>query len=424
MGQRSLLVLIAIVGLGLLASPGYAYGPNVIDDAGVVTWQLPVIIDTEGDQIKNCPGETVDLTQHIADAAAIWEGAPETGLNTTIFTITKDGSPLAIDDTNYCDVMFDQGSCPFGGNAAGPNEAGGFSPVVFDEDGAITDLFFGTGAKRSTLGFAGIVLKEANTLNASKGEGVINLFCMDPCGGGSCLETFSSDDVLSFVVHELGHFFGFNHTQVNFDQMDKSFTTTMFAVFDPGSPADLTTLERDDQVGVADLYPNGTNDLDNDFCTVTGTIIDEDSEEFQCANVIARNTDPAKRLSDAMSYVSGGDQPGGTTQAGRGDFTIRGLEPGETYEITVQPIDTSFPLNQVASGVIPCNGGSGNPTAPTFDVQTLTATVTCQAGDTEALGDIVLSNTSTNVASTGSGSGSGSGSGTGGNGSGGCSLIR
>ncbi len=418
------------------------YGPNVITSSGIVTWQLPVIIDVEGDQIKNCDGgATVDLSNHIANAASIWTGAPETGLTTQVRTITSGGNPLSVDETNYCDVMFDQGSCQFGGNQSGPAD-GGFNPIVYDEDGAITDLFFGVNAKQSTLGFAGIVLRETGSLNAAKGEGVINLFCMDPCAGSSCTATFSANDVLAFVVHELGHFFGMNHTQVNFDQTNESFTSTMFAVFDPDSVADITTLERDDEVGIADLYPNGGNDLDDNFCAVTGTVLDENGDEFQCANIIVRNTNTtgSKNLADAISFVSGGDREGGTAASGRGAFTVRGLAPGETYQVTVQQIDTTFPLNASSSGIVPCNGGNGNPTPPEFTSQTLSETVTCQAagsslvavgnsqqltvseGDTITLSDITLTDTNKNVAS-GSGSGGIGGGGSAGSSSG-CSLIR
>lgn len=435
-----LLFFVGVILIGFTVGLAYAYGPNVIVDNGIITWGIPVIIDVEGDDIKNCPdSSTADLGSHIPDAVSIWEGAPETGLTTTIRTIMEGVNPASIDDSNYCDYMWDQGSCPFGGNNSGPSEVGGYNPIVFDEDGEITDLFFGIGQKRTTLGFAGIVLRETDFLLAAKGEGVINLYCMDVCPGAGCPNpSFSTDDVLVFVVHELGHFFGMNHTQVNFDQGDGSFTSTMFAVYDPESLADITTLERDDQVGIAYLYPQSPDILRNDFCTVTGTIRDENDDEFQCANVIARNVDTTadKNLEDAMSFVSGGDLPGGTPEEGRGRFTIMGLAPGETYQITVQPINTTAPLNQVSSGIIPCNGGNGNPMPPTFDVQTLSETVTCQASgpslvvedsvqgltvsqgeildldDSLAGGGIILTNTSGNVARELPDSG------------GGCSLVR
>jgi hypothetical protein len=399
-----------------------------------------VIIDVEADTIKNCPDtSTVDLSNHISNAVTIWRSAPETGLTTMVQTIMDEGSPVSVDENNYCDYMYDLFACPpVGGNSRGPSEPDGYNPIVFDENGEITDLFFGVGAKSATLGFAGIVLRETDSLFAAKGEGVVNLHCMDACPGLDCVAAFTSDDVLAFVVHELGHFFGMNHTQVNFDQLDKSFTSTMFAVYDPTSGADITTLERDDQVGIADLYPESPDALANDFCAVTGTIRDENGDEFQCANVIVRNVDTTgnKNLSDTISFVSGGDLVGATPEVGRGQFTIKGLAPGESYRITVRPIDTSPPLNQASSGIIPCNGGNGNPVAPTFDVQTLSDTVDCQSGggalvvvntgqrltvnqgDTVTIDDVTLTNTSGNVAiDNGNGNGGGSSAG-------GCSLIN
>jgi hypothetical protein len=234
-------------------------------------------------------------------------------------------------------------------------------------------------------------------------------------------------------MHELGHFFGLNHTQINVGALDQTHRATMNAVYDPDSPeADFTTLERDDEVGMAYLYPQSPDVLSSDFCTVTGTIRDEDGKEFQCANVIVRNTDSGKSLADAISFVSGGDMVGGSPETGHGQFTIYGLTPGETYQIEVKPIDTTFPLNQPQSGIIPCNGGNGNPSPPTFDEQILADTVVCQAsggalvvaaapqtltvteGSTLNIGDVTVLNASENVERpvvTPSGSG-------------GCSLIR
>jgi hypothetical protein len=213
---------------------------------------------------------------------------------------------------------------------------------------------------------------------------------------------------LAFVVHELGHFFGMNHTQVNVGQPDQTHRATMNAVFAPNSTADITTLERDDQVGIGYLYPQDPDILAENFCTVTGTVRDENDDEFQCANVIVRNVDTTKELEDVISFVSGGDLPGRTTEAGRGRFTIPGLTPGNSYQLTVKPIDTTGVLSQPASGIIPCNGGR-NPRAPSFDEKVLDEIIACQPvdGETELtvnaaeildVGDIVIANSSGNVA--------------------------
>jgi len=421
------------------------YGPNVIEDAGIVTWALPVIIDEESDLTKACSGagETDKaLASFVPDAIAVWQGAPETGLTTT-----RQSLGSAVDVTNVCDFLFDVSACPLGvGNPNGPGQPNGSNPIIFDEDGTITELFFGSKSRFQTLGFAGIIALNPTTLKATKGEGVINLTCIANCDTPvGCTSSFADNDVLAFVVHELGHFFGMNHTQVNVGQTDESARATMNAVFNPSSAATIETLERDDKVGIGTLYPQSPDILTNNFCTVTGTIKDENGDEFQCANVIVRNKDASKTLTDVISFVSGGDLPGGTSETGRGQYTIRGLTPANTYQLTVTPINTSGVLGLPSSGIIPCNGGL-NPTAPTFDEQILAEDIVCQSagstlivnsssqaltvssGQTLNISDVTVVNASGNISTGGGGSSSGGGSGGSSGGSssssGGCSLVR
>lgn len=411
-----LFLTVFVVACFLLPLPLKGYGPNVIDsDGDVVVWDQPVIFDEEADLSLESCGQS--LSGFVSGAFDTWSAAPEASLTTTGRSLG-----VAVDADNVCDYLYDVSACPNGPTSGPPT--GGVNPIVFDEDGGITVLFFGVGNRYRTLGFAGIISYSVSTNRAVKGEGVINVACLDGCSAAGCPQTFSEDDVRSFIVHEGGHFLGMNHTQVNIDESDSQYTQTMFALFSTGAGADIRVLNRDDEVGIANLYPDPAGSLTNNFCTVTGTVTDENGDEFQCANVIARNTDTTgnKNLLDAISFVSGGDKTGGTSASGRGDFTIKGLTPGETYQIDVEPISTDGQLSAPSSGIIPCNGGNGNPSAPTFDEQTLSQTVTCSSGgDTTSAGTVQLSNTSGNV-SDGDDDDDDDDDG-GGSSSGGCSLL-
>lgn len=441
MFRRHFFLLITVTLLFSFPRASECFGPSVVIEEGIVKWQLSAIVHEETDLTKECSGAgepNRNLTSFLPGAIAIWQGAPETNLSTSLLSI---GS--GVDDTNFCD-FFDTSACPGGGNQSGGGMVGGFNPIVYDEDGKITDLFLGTGARFQTLGFALLTSVIAGTTDAAKGEGVINLTCLESCDTPTedCVGVFSDGAVLAFVTHELGHFYGLNHTQVIRGEADQTHRPTMNALFDPS--IDITSLERDDQVGIAELYPQSPDLLAQDFCTVTGTIRDENDDEFQCANVIVQNTTPGQELIDAISFVSGGDLLGGTPEVGRGRFTIPGLSPGNSYQLKVKPIDISNELSDPGSGIVPCNDGIDqdgnmiNPVAPSFDEQIFSEIITCQTGgsglilnefpqqlavqtgDILDVGDIVLTNTSENVANEDGGTDGGD---TGGDAAGGCTLM-
>lgn len=254
------LLLLLLVPLRL-----FAYGPNVIGDFGVAVWDLPVIVDEEADVVKECPAGSSEVQVSVADllqdAIDIWEAAPQTNLNVTL----RQGTLPAISIANVCDFFLDNVLCPDDGfNSLGPGQ-GGTNPIVYDEDGSIAALFFGLNNRFVVLGFAGVItfnnVAPAADRKAIKGEGVINLACLkdceeDGCSGGGLNLSFARDTaVLGFVLHELGHFFGMNHTQVNLNndlqKADFANTPTMWAIYSPQAGGSITSLQRDDQVPAA-----------------------------------------------------------------------------------------------------------------------------------------------------------------------------
>ena len=83
------------------------------------------------------------------------------------------------------------------------------NPIVFDEDGAITDEIFGQGQSAFVLGFATAFVLTEQDVFYRYGFAVLN-------GLQASLSPFS--DFSKTVLHELGHMIGLDHTQAGLDQ--------------------------------------------------------------------------------------------------------------------------------------------------------------------------------------------------------------
>lgn len=402
--RRTVLTAFLAVFLAFSASSSWAIGPRSVASNGkAVKWpSMPVRIDLESD--LDVRGKNV---APLVDAAlSEWEGVTEAN----VFFDKRDLG-VAVDDSNVCDFFNDASACPSGPLDDGTN------PLVIDEDGSIVSDFFSASAKFTTLGFASIIGTESgHPENAIKGEAVFNAACLNGVeiqpGCGSAGLSFTDDDFTSFIVHEIGHFLGLDHSQVNLaeakdsDSSNDNLITTMYPQFLIGNGANFKTPEKDDRVGLAQLYPAAN--FASTTWSISGTAFNAaGTKQLQCANIVARNV--ADPRVDAISALSGDFSPPGTAD---GTFTILGLTPGATYTLDFEPID---PGATGASGYTPCRGSGGEPPPPAFASFTSTDTftesagtsldVTCQAGQDCTPG------------STGGSGGSGGSSG-------GCSLIR
>lgn len=363
-----------------------AYGPRSVTSSGqVVKWALPVSIDLECDlDVRG-----MEVASLVEEGVNTWVNLSESALTIALQRLGAD-----LDADNVCCFLYDSSACPDGPIDDGRN------PIVIDNDGMIVAKFFGTSNRFVTLGFAAVVAHDADTGVAVKGEAVFNAACLAGVELEGCSElglSFSQDDFVSFIVHEMGHFLGLNHSQVNVDEAKDNDTsnddkiTTMYPFFIPGNGANFKTPERDDQAGLAFLYP--ADSFSSTTFSISGTVKDDDgTTEFACANVIARNSDATLARTDAISFVSGQLCPGGRFDGScDGNYQILGLNPSQSYTITVEPIDSTF---RSSSGIPPCEGLGQQ---PSFDEQTRTGTVNNSAGNTTAGLDFTLANTSGNV---------------------------
>ena len=265
------------------------------------------------------PFTYVEAVAATVAALDTWAAIP-----TATATYSNNGPmPFDIDETNFA---------PFVENLFfGTNTSDGFSPVVYDDDGAIFLALFGSSG---VLGFASTDTRDAN---GTPIEAVAFL------NGGAILGGYPAADFLGVIVHEFGHYSGLGHTVVNGQNIglgdtsgptpfntygdspiDQVETMYPFALRDGGQ----ITPHADDIGFYSFLYPSATYFADSG--TIGGTILDPTgTTPLTGVNVIARNV--ANPFVDAVSAISG-DR--GVT----GAYTINGLTPGAEYTVHIDQI--------------------------------------------------------------------------------------
>jgi hypothetical protein len=125
------------------------------------------------------------------------------------------------------------------------------------------------------------------------------------------------EDLQTVAVHEIGHFFGMNHSGV------------VRAVMFPFAPAVLRTLSYDDAIGIAMKYPAAGSTGG----TIAGVVRLNGTPVFG-AHVFAESltgADPWGALGIRRSPIS-------TLTFPDGSYRIDGL-PGDSYSVTAEPLD-------------------------------------------------------------------------------------
>ncbi len=239
------------------------------------------------------------------------------GINTTL--ITED-----IDLSNFEDYLPAVDDSEF-------HADDNLNPIVYDDDGQIIDAYFGVGQSDSTIGFAASIL----TIGAShfdEGYAVIN---------GKDLGRTTTELKL-LITHEIGHFVGLDHTQVNINNQETDFGSPRicstaasldYPVMYPFVCRDVETLHSDDIAAISALYPVAT--INNSFGIVQGFFISENGFPILGANIWAENLATGDTYSIVSDYL----------KEGTGFFKL--LLPAGNYTLHANSINTLF------------NGGSG-----------------------------------------------------------------
>lgn len=386
-----------ILCLGLVqAGLAWGGGPILVDTQGTgnaVVWENgQVRYDPEsgtGAALGNLSNQEARdlLTELFGDWADITISDGDQEISTVSLVVTAGTGLGEIDESNiddhftYCppSEVCPTSDFPFVVGSARSGEG----PIIFDVNGNLTDLIQGEGASRDILGFAGprVVRRVGDELFITESQAILNGRFIDCADGATFDDPCQSPEVSleSFkaaIFHEIGHFLGLDHTQVNISSLSAALNgdaaaegevTTMLPLF-------LGSFQRtphfDDKVAISTLYP--TSAFLTNFCTITGIVFHSDgTTPLQGVNVIARRS--TRPQLEATSFVSGALYTGtADCTAEVGDFQLRGIRPGARYTLEIEAISPGF---VGGSSIEPCN-----PPLSGFSAAQAVGTFSCSSG--------------------------------------------
>ena len=302
-------ILVAVAGLA--AAAAQAGGPLLVCAPGIyATYPSPFTVALNYDGGGTLGSRTKAQADTIVNnAIAQW-----TNVSTAKISLVR-GSDLPVDVTT-ANV-----------NNYYSNFSDGLNPVIYDTDGSIIDLKLGAGNSNSVLGFAGSQATfDGSVCSFTEGKAVIN--------GKIAV----SDTTMTVVLaHELGHFIGLDHTQL--DQAE-GLSFANYPLMYPIAVRGTATLGDDDVSAVTALYPD-TNVAAN-FGTLQGNFrLANGVTQVPGANIWAKENTSGKVYSVVSDYL---------TQS-NGFFKM--LLPPGTYTLHAGAIYADDPLNG-----IPFTGGS------------------------------------------------------------------
>jgi hypothetical protein len=330
--QSASLVLSLIAVLNLSVGVAFAGGPRVVGgpaigtraafgiEAQPFTWNpanMPIGYRLDpGPMAVNPSGATVidhsSGVQRVQNMFAVWQG-----VSTASLSFSNIGSLLPAGTYTGGDLKTAQ---QFNDVMASCN-SGLQSPVIFDADG---ELIASLGLSPEVIGFnspcsfdtvKGYILSSAIVMNGAFQDGVNQSSSSPPNF------ELTANEFDEAITHEIGHFTGLDHSQINLDVLLQSVfpcdidelagLPLMFPVSlcQARKDAGLPVLSPDDVSWISSLYPSAN--APTNYGTINGTIFFGDAvTPVQGVNVIARLIDDPGTTEDesrrvAVSSVSG-----------------------------------------------------------------------------------------------------------------------
>ncbi len=196
------------------------------------------------------------------------------------------------------------------------------NPIIYDSDGKIIEAFFGS---QSDLiaGFAASIFTAGGNY-FKEGYAVIN---------GNTKQPLSDTELKLLITHEIGHFFGLDHSQVNINNQETASglcSTTSHDNYPVMYPyiCREADLHSDDIIAVSALYP--AENLNDTIGLLQGRFVNEFGKPVLGANIWVEDTVSGKTYSIVSDYL----------RQGTGYYKL--LLPAGTYTLHANSINTLF----------------------------------------------------------------------------------
>jgi len=304
------LLMLAVIGAVVLGgTPGFSYLPNFTTPGPQMDhWNLAAFPVTWS--LNPAKKDNINGNRSVADviqaAFNTWTRAP----NVTLAATRGADSPVSSESSSPSDMNLICLVC---------------SDTDFSKDAttlAVTIVTTANAAGESD-GHGGVATFVGQIIKADIVFNPASTFTTD----GSCPTGKTCQDMQTVATHEVGHFFGLDHSGV------------VRAIMFPAAGT-VETLSYDDLAGISQLYPKSAADVPTG--SISGRVTLNGSGVFG-AHVFAESTTGNTAFGGSVRK-----SPVGTLTRPDGSYTIQGL-PGDSYIVVAEPLDGPV-SNQDVSG--------------------------------------------------------------------------